>query len=193
MPLDLIFQHGEERDTSLHAQSEKETKEQSTMPREPKTKSKTSQKSKQRVTAPQLHDTAQTTAGTTSTVPETQVTNNITTINASDAASSTQQEQSGVEQSTKSNEPVVWAGVQPSWPTWPTSKPGPRSTPPIPGSRPINTFRPEQFEEVGYNQQTGEPATQSPLRSLPDERTTGPTSFDQPTAQDTVGKRIQRL
>ena len=164
------------------------------MPRVPKTKSKASQKSKQRVAAPQLHNTTQTATDTASTFfDETQVKNDVTTINDSDATSNTQQEQSGVEQSTKSSEPVVWAGVQPSWPGWPTSKPGPRSTAPIPGTHPINTFRSEQFKEVGYNQQTGEPATQSPLRSLPDERTTGPTSLDQPTAQDTVGKRIQRL
>jgi hypothetical protein len=83
--------------------------------------------------------------------------------------------------------------LQPVWPTWPTSKPGPHSTPPAPGTRPINKLRPEQFAEIGYNQQTGESATQDPLRSLPDEHTTGPTGFDQPTAQDVLGKRKQRL
>jgi hypothetical protein len=56
--------------------------------------------------------------------------------------------------------------------------------------RSINRFRPEQCEEVGYNQQTGEPATQS---SLPDKHTTSPASFDQPTAQEALGKRKQRL
>ncbi len=84
-------------------------------------------------------------------------------------------------------------GVQPHWPTWPTSKPGSRATPPPPGMRSINPLRSEQMAEIGYNQQTGEPSTQSPLRSLPDETKTGPTSFDQPTAQEVIGKRKKRL
>jgi hypothetical protein len=120
------------------------------------------------------------------------------TPHASGATISPQQEQdaaglsSPIQQSTTSQQ-AVWTGLQPSWPSWPTSKPGPRSTPPAPGARPINKFRPEQFKELAYDQETGEPATQSPFRSLPDERTTGPSSFDQPTAQDVLGKRKQRL
>jgi hypothetical protein len=33
---------------------------------------------------------------------------------------------------------------------WPTSKPRPRSTPPDPGTRPINAFRPEQVVKIDY-------------------------------------------
>jgi len=55
-------------------------------------------------------------------------------------------------------------------------------------------MRSEQVAEVGYNQETGEPGTQSPLRSLPDETLTGQTSFDQPeTAQEVLRKRKERL
>jgi hypothetical protein len=102
---------------------------------------------------------------------ETQATNNTTTKNAPDTTISAQQEQTAVEQSTTGSKEVVWPGGQPCWPSWPTSKPGPRSTPPIAGTRPINTFRPEQFKEIDYNQQKGEPAAQ---RSLLDERTSSP-------------------
>lgn len=167
------------------------------MAREPKIRSKASQgqnaRSKQRV-APAAAglepDSTQTIADTRSTISsEIQVTKTTaTTDTTSDSSSniSTQQEQASVQQ-------VGWAGLQPNWPNWPTSKPGPRSTPPAPGTHSINKFRPEQLQEVGYDQETGEPAAQSPLRSLPDERITGPTSFDQPTAQEVVGKRKQRL
>ena len=161
------------------------------MPREQKTRSKAFQKSKQRVAATQATQTT-----TDVTTDDTQVTNDITTTNASDASDaiiSAPPEQAAVEQSTTSHKQVVWPGLQPSWLSWPSSKPGPRSTPPMPGTRPINSLRPEQFKEIGYNQQIGEPATQDSLRSHPDERTSGSTSFDQPTAQDVVGKRKQRL
>jgi hypothetical protein len=171
------------------------------MAREQKTKSKGSQtqsaKSKQRVAATQVRQATQST--TDATTDDTQVTNNIMAQNALDETISAQQEQGGasqpstVEQSTTGDKQVVWTGLQPSWPSWPTSKPGSRSTPPMPGTRPINRFRPEQFKEVGYNQQTGEPAIQSPLRSFPDEHTTGPTSFDQSAAQHNPGKGKQRL
>ncbi|GHO85635.1 hypothetical protein [Dictyobacter formicarum] len=86
------------------------------------------------------------------------------------------------------------AAVQPSWPSWPTSKPGPRSTPPPPGMRSFNPFRPEQVSEIGYNQATGEPGSNSPLRSLPDPSMGDLVSFDQkPTGQDILGKRKKRL
>lgn len=82
------------------------------------------------------------------------------------------------------------------YPSWPTSKPGPRATPPPPGMRPLNALRPEQVVEVGYNQETGEPGSDSLLRSLPDENIVGrgQTSFDQPrTAQEEFGRRKKRL
>lgn len=43
------------------------------------------------------------------------------------------------------------------WPAWPTSKPGPWSTPPMPGTRPINALRPEQLVVIDGKQETGEP------------------------------------
>ena len=156
--------------------------------------------------APQAIDNAQTTPEATDIASdEMQSVNNTTTTDTSAATDTTsisnetssttsvQQEQTAVQSSTASDQKVVWSGLQPDWPTWPTSKPGPRSKPPMPGTRSINKLRSEQFMEVGYNQQTGEPVAENPLRSLPDERTTGPTSFDLPTAQDVVGKRKQRL
>lgn len=161
------------------------------MSREQKTKSKASQKSKQSGTATKVHKATQTIADVTT--DDGQVANDKTTTDASDATIRAQAEQTAIEQSTTSNKQVVWPGLQPSWPSWPTSKPGPRATPPIPGTHPINALRPEQYKEMGYKQQTGEPAIQSPLRSLPDERISGPTSFDQPVAQHALGKGKQRL
>lgn len=82
----------------------------------------------------------------------------------------------------------------PKFPNWPTSIPGPRVTPPPPGMRAANAMRSEQVAEVGYNQESGEPGSQSPLRSLPDESMKGRTSFDQQeTAQDVLKKRKERL
>lgn len=57
--------------------------------------------------------------------------------------------------------------MQPRYPAWPTSMPGPMRTPPPPGTKPINAIRREQVAEVGYNQETGEPSTQVPERTLP--------------------------
>lgn len=74
---------------------------------------------------------------------------------------------------------------------WPTSKPGPRSTPPPPGTSPM-PGRTEQVVEIGYNQETGTPSTESPLRSLPDENTTGQTSFDQPRVKEPTLKKRKK-
>jgi hypothetical protein len=80
------------------------------------------------------------------------------------------------------------------FPTWPTSKPGPQSTPPPPGMKPVSAIRREQVAELNYNQETGEPADQNPLRANPDETLTGPTGFDQPlTGQEMLRKRKPRL
>jgi hypothetical protein len=86
------------------------------------------------------------------------------------------------------------AVIQPHYPNWPTSIPGPRKTPPPPGMRPVNALRSEQMLEIGYNQETGEPGTQSTLRSMPDESMQGRTGFDQlETAQRAARRRKQRL
>lgn len=98
------------------------------------------------------------------------------------------------------NQPVPQQQAQapqkmtPQYPTWPVSKPGPWSTPPPPGMRPINAIRREQVTEVGYNQETGTPSTLSPFRSMPDATQTGPTSPDQAqTAQEALQRRKRRL
>ena len=167
------------------------------MARDQKTKAKASQKPKQRVAATQTRDATQTITNTatdetqitngTTIVDDAPITDDMTITNGSDATSNAQAEPTAVEQS---HEPLVWSGLQPSWPSWPTSKPGPRSTPPIPGMRPMNAFRSEQFKEMGYNQQTGEPATQS---AHPDESTNSQASLDQPLVQNTPGRGKQRL
>ena len=81
------------------------------------------------------------------------------------------------------------------YPNWPSSKRGPRVTPPPPGMLPTHIFRPEQMTEIAYNQETGEPVDESPERTLPDEAKTGSVSFDlkPKTGQETLGKRKQRL
>lgn len=75
---------------------------------------------------------------------------------------------------------------------WPTSKPGPRSTPPPPGMRPM-PGRTEQCLEIGYNQETGTPSTESLLRSLPDANAHGETSFDQPRVPASGLKKRKKL
>jgi hypothetical protein len=45
----------------------------------------------------------------------------------------------------------------PYYPPWPTSRPGPLVVTPGVGQRPINSLRPEQIVEVGYNQTRGTP------------------------------------
>lgn len=83
---------------------------------------------------------------------------------------------------------AVEPGVRIHFPSWPTSRPGPRVKLPPPGMKPVNHVRPEQVVEIGYNQETGEPGVDSPLRSVPDDEVDQPT-----TAQDALGKRKQRL
>ncbi|GHO93703.1 hypothetical protein KSF_037510 [Reticulibacter mediterranei] len=64
------------------------------------------------------------------------------------------------------------------YPAWPTSKPGPRTTPPPAGTKPINAIRREQVTPVIYDQETGEPV-------LPEETKV--------TGEQRLGKRKQRL
>ena len=42
----------------------------------------------------------------------------------------------------------------PPLPKWPTSKPGPMVTEPLPGTKRVQ-LRPEQVAEIGYNQELG--------------------------------------
>ena len=99
-----------------------------------------------------------------------------------------------LQEGTPDTNKAVQESMQPQYPEWPTSKPGPHSTLPPPGMSPINVMRPEQVKELGYNQETGEPGTQSPLRSMPDASLVGHTGFDQlETAQESLKKRKERL
>jgi hypothetical protein len=80
--------------------------------------------------------------------------------------------------------------IKPRYPSWPSSKPGPQSTLPPMGMRPVNVFRPEQVVEIAYNEQTGD----SLEHSLSDATTHGSIRIDQPrNAQEALGKRKVRL
>jgi hypothetical protein len=99
-----------------------------------------------------------------------------------------------LQEGTSDTNKTVQESIRPQYPNWPTSKPGPRSTLPPPGTRSINAMRSEQVKELGYNQETGEPGVQSSLRSQPDASMEGQTSFDQlETAQESLKKRKERL
>ena len=65
---------------------------------------------------------------------------------------------------------VVQGRTLPRYPTWPTSKPGPMTTPPLPGQKPINALRSEQMTEVDYNQETGTPAVTETAFTSPKRR-----------------------
>jgi hypothetical protein len=99
-----------------------------------------------------------------------------------------------LQQGTPDTNKAVQESMKPHYPDWPTSKPGPHSTLPPPGMKSINAMRSEQYKELGYNQETGEPGIQSPLRSMPDASMEGRTGFDQlETAQESLKKRKERL
>ena len=101
-----------------------------------------------------------------------------------------QQEQKLQTQQTQQAQPQKYPNI-PHF-SWPTSKPGPQTTLPPPGQKLI-PGRTEQVVEIGYNQETGVPGNDSPLRSLPDASLTGPTSFDQQeTAQRAMQKRKKK-
>ncbi len=52
---------------------------------------------------------------------------------------------------------AVQESISPQYPNWPTSKPGPWSTPPPPGTKPINLLRSEQVVMIGYDQEMDNP------------------------------------
>lgn len=66
----------------------------------------------------------------------------------------------------------------PGLPNWPTSRPGPQVTEPLPGQKRLGK-RTEQVVEVGYNQETGEPALRVPARPEVNELITGTVSTEQ--------------
>ncbi len=107
--------------------------------------------------------------------------------------SQTQDEQRAVQEGTPNVTREVQQAMKPIFPQWPRSKPGPQATPPPPGMRPINGLRPEQVVEVGYNQVTGEPSTQDPVRYFPDESKGSTSTDEQVTAQDVMRRGKERL
>jgi hypothetical protein len=119
------------------------------------------------------------------------------TLLSEDAArkqSAAQDDLRTLQEGTSDANKTVQESIKPQYPNWPTSKPGPHAMLPPPGMRSINAMRSEQVKELGYNQETGEPGVQSPLRSLPDASMEGQTSFDQlETAQESLKKRKERL
>lgn len=83
---------------------------------------------------------------------------------------------------------------KPSMPhfSWPTSRPGPQAKQPPPGQKPMHG-RSDQMVELGYNQETGVPSSDSPIRSLPDESSKGNAAFDQPVVtRDGLQKRKRK-
>lgn len=103
----------------------------------------------------------------------------------------TQDELRAVQEGTPNVTREVQQSIEPNYPVWPTSKPGPYVTLPPPGMKPMNASRAEQVVEVGYNQATGEPRTQDPRRYYPDEAKVGKdTGFDElETAQDVLREK----
>jgi hypothetical protein len=92
-------------------------------------------------------------------------------------------------QQTLPSENSIPQSIAPRYPHWPTSKPGPRSTPPLAGTHPINSARPEQVEVIS-EQQTGDSAWDSMINVS----TANPGNVDQPkNAQQVLGKRKKRL
>ncbi|HTK06779.1 MAG TPA: hypothetical protein VL485_06410 [Ktedonobacteraceae bacterium] len=71
------------------------------------------------------------------------------------------------------------------FPKWPVSKPGPWTTPPPPGMRPVNALRPEQVMEIGYDQETGESGPRSAT-----EQSTGQTKATQNAARKHKKERL---
>jgi hypothetical protein len=57
--------------------------------------------------------------------------------------------QRAIQESASSSRAVTRHRMQPRYPNWPTSKPGPLAKQPPLGQRPINLLRREQMVEVG--------------------------------------------
>ena len=98
-----------------------------------------------------------------------------------------------LQEGTIGGDTTVQNRMKANYPNWPTSIPGPQATQPPPGMRTIGLTRPEQNEEVGYDQETGTPSTEDAARYLPDSSMQGRTSFDQlETTQPPAGPRRKK-
>jgi hypothetical protein len=105
-----------------------------------------------------------------------------------------QSEQQALQQIVPSEKSAVQKRIEPRYPSWPTSRPGPQSTSPLAGMSSVNPLRPEQVAEIAYNQEKGQPSVDSSQHSVADASIHGSTSSDSPkNAQDALGKRKQRL
>lgn len=83
-------------------------------------------------------------------------------------------------------------GIQPRYPQWPTSRPGPRKTPPPPGTRPINSYRSEQVTPIESSQETDMMSAE--YRSQTSTDLTGSAAPEQKeTAQEELKRRKHRI
>jgi hypothetical protein len=81
--------------------------------------------------------------------------------------------------------------IKPRFSSWPSSKPGPRSTQPPMGMHSVNVFRPEQVAEIAYS---GQSAGDGLEHSMSDTTAHGSIRIDQTrNAQEVLGKRKVRL
>ena len=104
-----------------------------------------------------------------------------------------QPQKQGLQQAAPSEKQTVQR-IEPRYPSWPTSRPGARSTSPLAGMRSVNPFRPEQVTEISYNREIDQPSIDGPLHSVSDASIHDSTSLDQSkNAQDILGKRKRRL
>ncbi|GAC1363969.1 MAG: hypothetical protein NVSMB44_22320 [Ktedonobacteraceae bacterium] len=122
-------------------------------------------------------------------------TEELSSVPLATSESAGQEAQTKLQTVSASESTAVLPAMKPRFPAWPTSKPGPRVKTPPSGMLSTHPFRSEQVTEIGYNQATGEPGSDSIERSLPDEAETGSVSFDlkPKTGQEILGKRKQRL
>jgi hypothetical protein len=119
------------------------------------------QKTKSKVRQTKSAKTGQNT--TSATITQTPVVKNeIGTIQKSTASSSNHREQKAIQLPQPTQ--VVWSGMRPTWPSWPSSKPGPCSTPPVPEMHSINAFRPEQYVEASNPEATYQPTQPETLK-----------------------------
>jgi fasciclin domain-containing protein len=99
----------------------------------------------------------------------------------------------GLEDITPESREMLEHHLQPGFPRWPASRPGPLASLPAPGNTPINKLRSEQMAEVNDHQETGMAGTNTPLRSWPDDSQRERVGFDQlVTGQEKMAQRYQR-
>jgi hypothetical protein len=101
-----------------------------------------------------------------------------------------QDEQRALQEGALDATKAVQPSIIPRYPSWPTSKPGPQSTPPPQGERPINALRSEQMMVINYSQQTD---TSGAVYTLPDPNRQGPGLLQNEQAPEAHKPHKQRL